>query len=429
MSMKVLISHPTSNEFNRSAAYGLLEAGLLSEFHTAIALFPDTMLDRISNIGPLSEIKRRSFNTSLRPLTHTWPWLEIGRQLASKAGLSKLVKHETGAFSVDAVYRSLDKKVASRLRAAQQKGLTAIYAYEDGAVFSFPKAKQLGLECIYDLPIGYWRAARRLLEPERERWPDWIPTLSGLTDSDAKLARKDEELALADRIFVASQFTANTLKDFPGTLAPIEVIPYGFPPVSARREYSSKTGKSPLKLLFVGGLSQRKGIADLFAAVENLVPYVELTVVGLKSTNNCKALNDALERHRWIPSLSHEGILKLMREHDVLVFPSLFEGFGLVITEAMSQGTPVITTERTAGPDLIEHGRNGWLIEAGNTSALQESIEDLISSRHIIAQAGQEAMEAARKRPWSVYSRELAQAISRHHDQKEGLSDINMKAY
>lgn len=424
--MKVLISHPTSNEFNRSAAYGLLEAGLLSEFHTAIALFPDTMLDRISNIGPFAEIKRRSFNSSLRPLTHTWPWLEIGRQLASKAGLSKLIRHETGVFSVDAVYRNLDKRVASRLKGAQQKGLTTLYAYEDGAVFSFPEAKLLGLECIYDLPIGYWRAARRLLEPERDRWPEWIPTLSGLSDSEEKLARKDEELKLADRIFVASQFTASTLKYFPGCLAPVEVIPYGFPPVTSRREYPSKTGKSPLKLLFVGGLSQRKGIADLFAAVENLVPYVELTVVGLKSSHNCKALNDALEKHRWIPSLSHEGILKLMREHDVLVFPSLFEGFGLVITEAMSQGTPVITTDRTAGPDLIEHGHNGWLIEAGKTSALQESIEDLISSPHLIAQAGREAMETARRRPWSVYSRELADAISRHHSEKERIGSINM---
>ena len=52
-----------------------------------------------------------------------------------------------------------------------------------------------------------------------------------------------------------------------------------------------------------------------------------------------------------------------MREHDVFVFPSLFEGFGLVITESMSQGTPVITTDRTAGPDLIKNDENGWLLK------------------------------------------------------------------
>ena len=50
-----------------------------------------------------------------------------------------------------------------------------------------------------------------------------------------------------------------------------------------------------------------------------------------------------------------------MKEHDVLIFPSLFEGFGLVITEAMAQGTPVITTDRTAGPDVISDNENGCL--------------------------------------------------------------------
>jgi glycosyltransferase involved in cell wall biosynthesis len=168
-----------------------------------------------------------------------------------------------------------------------------------------------------------------------------------------------------------------------------------------------------LKLLFVGGLSQRKGIADLFAVAAALGPKVELTVVGNKTTNNCSALDAALARHRWIPSLPHADILRLMQAHDVLVFPSLFEGFGLVITEAMSQGTPVITTDRTAGPDLIEHGYNGWLIEAGSTPALQSAIEELLLRPELIAQVAQAALETARRRPWSVYGKELAAALSK----------------
>lgn len=336
----------------------------------------------------------------------------MGRQLASKAGWSSLTKHETGFFSVDAVYQDLDQHVAARLQSAAKRGAGKVYAYEDGAVFSFQAAKALGVQCIYDLPIGYWRTAQRLLKLEQERWPDWSATMPGFLDSPAKLERKDEELRLADRIIVASQFTASTLRDFPGTLAPIEVVPYGFPPVVAAREYEVPQGR-PLRLLFVGGLSQRKGIADLFAAVENLGPRVQLTVVGRKASDNCPALDAALTRHRWIPSLPHAQVLALMQEHDVLVFPSLFEGFGLVITEAMSQGTPVITTDRTAGPDLIEHGHNGWLVEAGSTSALQQAIEELLSNPEQIRVVGQAAMETARLRPWTVYGHELVQAISK----------------
>ena len=382
---------------------------MLACFYTSIATFPGDTLDQLSSFPPLAELSRRSFDPALQAKTKMWPWREVGRLVASKAGLSNLIKHETGYFCVDSVYHSLDQYVASRIARHQIQG---VYAYEDGAEASFRRAKQLGLQCVYDLPIGYWRSAQRLLQPELERWPDWAATLTGLKDSPIKLARKDEELRLADRIIVASQFTASTLHDFPGSLAPVQVIPYGFPPIGEARQYNATITGRPLKLLFVGGLSQRKGIADLFAAVAALHPRVELTIVGRKASNSCPALDGALSCHRWIPSLPHDQVLQIMREHDVLVFPSLFEGFGLVITEAMSQGTPVITTDRTAGPDLIQHGYNGWLIEAGSTSALQFMIEELLASPASIAEVGRAAMETARRRPWEVYGHQLAMALA-----------------
>jgi glycosyltransferase involved in cell wall biosynthesis len=412
--MSLIFSHPTGNANSRAAVSAFMEAGILVEFQTAIASFYGSLLDRLGAIGPLSEIRRRRFDPALRPITHVWPWLEMGRLMASKAGFTKLVRHETGPFSIDAVYQSLDRRMASRLKEVSRRGVSAVYAYEDGAVASFREAKRLGFQCLYDLPIGYWRAAHRLLENERNRWPDWIPTLVGFDDSEAKLARKDEELQLSDRIFVASQFTAKTLQEFPGDLAPIDVIPYGFPSVGKARDYSTLSSSRRLKLLFVGGLSQRKGIADLFAAIQALGHCVELTIVGLRMGGECPALETALAKHNWIPSLPHADILKLMQAHDVLVFPSLFEGFGLVITESMSQGTPVITTDRTAGPDLIKHGQNGWLVEAGSTMALQAAIQDLLTRPASIAEAGKAAMETARLRPWDVYGQELATAIIRH---------------
>lgn len=412
MTGKLVFSHPTGNANVRAAAAGLEQSGQLAAFHTAIAAFPGSLLDRLGAAGPLAELRRRSFEVALAPLTHTWPWREAGRLLANRAGLAALTRPEVGPFSVDAVYQSLDRRVAGSLAGAARQGARGVYAYEDGAADAFRAAKGLGLTCFYDLPIGYWRAARRLLAPERERWPAWAPTLEGFGDSDAKLARKDEELRLADRIFVASRFTANTLRDYPGPLAPVEVIPYGFPAVGEPRTYSAPTGQ-PLKLLFVGSLSQRKGVANLFAAVAALAPHVELTVVGHKAGGPCPALDAALALHRWIPSLPHAEVLRLMRAHDVLAFPSLFEGFGLVISEAMSQGTPVITTDRTAGPDLIEHGHSGWLVEAGSTDALQAALADLLHRPAAVAQAGRAAQEAARRRPWAAYGQELAAALAR----------------
>ena len=100
-----------------------------------------------------------------------------------------------------------------------------------------------------------------------------------------------------------------------------------------------------------------------------------------------------------------------MQNADVLLFPSLFEGFGLVITEAMSQGTPVITTDRTIGPDIIRHNENGWIIDAGSTEAIVEAIENILADRRQLIDVGKSAMETARLRPWSRYGEELAIAL------------------
>lgn len=410
--MKIIINHPTSNQNNRAVLKGLFSAGLLYKFYTTIAAFSGSLLHKMSKFGPFKEISRRRFDDELRTLTVTSPYREFTRLLSPKLGLKSLSKHETGLFSVDAVYQNLDKKVALTLKKESRNGLDAIYAYEDGAYNSFKVAKENNITCLYDLPIGYWKTARKLLKKEMEVWPEWKATLHGFKDSDKKLKRKDMELALADHIFVASSFTAKTLEDYPEKLANIHVIPYGFPEPVSHRNYNIE--KRPLKLLFVGGLSQRKGIANMFAAVNSLLPNVELTIVGRKSTNDCLALDNELKRHKWIPSLPHHQVLELMQVHDVLLFPSLFEGFGLVITEAMSQGTPVITTDRTAGPDLIEHDVNGWLVKAGSTQDLQECIIKLIENPEKIAEAGKKAIETARKRPWDVYGRELAEAIKAH---------------
>ncbi len=219
--MKLILSHPTGNANVRAAVIGLREAGLLSEFCTAIASFPGQLSYKIGGINLLSEIRRRSYDSSLQRITKTWPWLEIGRLVFTKAGFQSLTAHESGKFSVDAVYRNLDQHVARILHKKAGQRISAVYAYEDGAEASFRVAKQSGIACFYDLPIGYWKTARRLLRSEAERWPDWRITLSGFNDSQMKLERKDEELRLADKIFVASSFTAKTLLDFSGNLAPI----------------------------------------------------------------------------------------------------------------------------------------------------------------------------------------------------------------
>ena len=404
----IIVSHPTGNANVRAALDGFLQNDLLGSFFTCIATQNKSFFKLISKLPGMSEFKRRSFNENLSPYIHSYPYNELLRLFSMKAGLNRFVQHEHGLFSVDSIYHALDIKVAKAIKQGDQ--YRAVYAYEDGALNSFTEARQNGIKCLYDLPIGYWKAARILMSEEIQKRPDWSATLSGFNDSENKTNKKDQELALADHIYVASSFTATTLKHYSGTLSNISVINYGFPEVSEIKNYS-RIENQKLKLLFVGGLSQRKGIADIFDAVKPLKDYVDLTIVGRLPNDDVPVLKKALENCNYIPSLAHSEILKLMKENDVLLFPSLFEGFGLVITEAMSQGTPVITTNRTVGPDIITHGENGWIIEAGNHIALREMIEQLIEKPELIELNGLAARKLAGSRPWSFYGNELAKKV------------------
>jgi glycosyltransferase involved in cell wall biosynthesis len=405
---KIIVSHPTGNANVRAALDGFLHSDLLGMFFTCIATQNKSVFKLLSSLPGLSEFERRSFNENLSPYIHSYPFNEMMRLFCMKAGLSRFVKHEDGVFSVDAIYQALDSKVAKAIRRGDD--YCAVYAYEDGALNAFKEARKKDIKCLYDLPIGYWKAARILMFEEIQKRPEWAATLSGFSDSENKTNKKDQELAMADHIYVASSFTASTLKHYSGTLSKISVIPYGFPDVSEMKNYK-RLENQKLKLLFVGGLSQRKGIADIFDAVKPLKDYIDLTIVGRLPNGNVPVLNKELGNCNYIPSLAHKEILQLMKENDVLLFPSLFEGFGLVITEAMSQGTPVITTNRTVGPDIITHGENGWIIEAGNHLALREMIERLIEKPELIELNGRAAHKLAAARPWSFYGTELAQKV------------------
>lgn len=405
--MKMIFSHPTGNANSRAVLKGLNDAQLLDKFYTTVACFEDSSLFRISSLSLLKDFRRRQYDKSLKNLTECYPYYELMRMMSVKIGLHSFLAHETGRFCIDKVYNSLDSQIAFKIRHLK---IDAVYAYEDGALNTFLEAKKKKIQCLYELPTGYWKAVQSLLKEEIEKWPDWESTLTGLKNSGQKLKNKDTELGLADHIFVANSFTAKTLRDYyTGKLAPIHVIPYGFPTVSNLIFKKSKSKR--IKLLFVGSLSQQKGIANLFEAVKGLEEHIELTIVGRKVVENCEPLNKELLKYKWHPSLPNDEVLKLMRLSDVFVLPSLYEGFGLVISEAMSQGVPVITTNRTVGLDFIKNGENGWLIEAGSTEALRNQIENLLINRTDIYEIGEEAKKTAQKRPWEVYSKEMAETI------------------
>jgi alpha-maltose-1-phosphate synthase len=398
----ILLSHPTGNANVRQAALAFHEAGLLKEFWTCLSWNADGPVNRFLPAGLRKQLSRRSFPAALRPLIRTAPAREMGRLLSGALGISAFSEHETGPLSIDAVFAALDRKVARRL--PELADCRAVYCYEDGAFETFRAAHQRNIPRLYDLPIGYWRVAQQIYAEERTREPEWAATLSGIRDSARKLARKDEELKLASSVVVASSFTKETLRTAEFT-ASVTVIPYGAPAVAG--EIFSNSGN--LRVLYVGSLGQRKGLSYLLRAVDLLGGHAELTLIGKKVADGCRPLEEAIRRHRWIPTLPHGEILAQMQRHDVLVLPSLFEGFGLVILEAMAQGLPVITTAHTAGPDLLSEGVDGFIVPIRSAEAIAEKLALLAGNPKLLDEMKQAAREKAGERRWESYHDSLAQ--------------------
>ena len=408
----ILFSHPLGNANARQAALALEEAGLLAELWTCLHWTPGHPAERWLPAAVSRELGRRSFPAAVRPKLRTAPWREALRLLGGRLpGGCWLTRHETGPASVDAVFRGLDRAVARRLPALAARGLRGVYAYEDGAADTFRAAGELGLTRFYDLPIGYWRAGHAIFDEEAAREPRWAPTLTGRADSPAKLARKDAELAGADVVIVASAFTRSTLAEAPGVRAPVHVVPYGAPTPVAEAAAERRDGAGPLRVLFAGSLGQRKGLSYLLDAVARLGSRVELTLLGGKTVEGWEPLNRAVREHRWIPSLPHAGVLAEMSRQDVLVFPSLFEGFGLVIPEALSRGLPVIATPHTAGPDLLDDGVDGFVVPIRSAEAIAEKLAALLdpARRREMRHA---ALRKAARLSWEAYRHGLAACLT-----------------
>lgn len=409
----LLLSHPSGNTFFRAAARAFYKAGLLQELDSGICWRSDSILARFLPPSLARQLRRRSFPEVPIALQHDHPWRELSRLIVG-GSFPWLIRHEQGPFSIDVVYQRFDRHVASRLPSLSS--LRGVYAYEDCAMHTFKSAARLGLLRLYDLPIGYWLAAKKIFQEERELLPEWACTLTGLNDTPAKLGRKDQELQLANLVIVPSDFVRSTLLDHNACRAPIVVVPFGSPPPLAFPAHFPRANH--LRVLYVGSLGQRKGLSYALDAVESLGSQVTFTMIGRVTATNCLPLISAINRHRWIDTLPHDQILEQMRQHDVLLLPSLFEGYALVISEALSQGLPVITTPNSGGIHTIRDGLEGFIVPIRNSLAIAERLQQLIANRDQLDTMRLACLHRASELSWSGYEQKLrtfvGHALSQH---------------
>ena len=403
--------HPTGNQFVRYLLLALEERGMLGAFHTTLGFSASTWT-RFLPKSLRAECVRRTYPMS-RDKLRTRPGRESLRLAAQKLRWPYLTRHENGWASLDQVYQDLDGAVARDVQRRDfRQDVAGIYGYEDGCLETFRVAKNRGLKCLYDLPIAYWETVRRLLEEEGRRLPEWEPTLVGTRDSAAKLERKTEELALADLVVCPSLFVLQSLP--PAVLNDKQCIvaEFGSPPGNFDVAHQLRLSSDKLRVLFAGSMTQRKGLADVFAAMKLLKRSdVELVVMG-SPIAPMEFYRSQYRDFTYMRTRPHGEVLQLMQSCDVLVLPSLAEGRALVQQEALANGLPLIITKNTGGEDLIVSGETGFLVPIRSPDKIAEKIAWLADHRDSLPAMRLAAVKKADAYPWQRYTDRILSAIS-----------------
>jgi starch synthase len=403
--LKIVVSHPHGNPNSYQAALAFSEIGWLDYFETG-------MLNRgigssvASHLAP--DLERRARNRAFEEIPEARKKSHRIFEVLSRAGRKLRPGGPSSEINwYDVLFSGHDFQVSGSLGS----DLDAVFAYEDGARRTFNAAKRAGATTVYELPLGYYKGVASEINRGREDWPDLqrVP----YSEPQWKQDRKDAELELADVIVVASNWARESLGLSDAAQAkPVITVPYGTPADEIAPRDQSPHG--PFTVLFAGQVGLRKGVPHLIEAWEKLkLSDARLLLAGSVNLPRAYMIEHAAS-FQYLGALARAELLELMATVDLFVFPSLAEGFGLVIGEAMALGVPVLTTTNTGGPQLITDGNEGWCVQAHQVEPLIERIEWAYQNREQLYGMGQRARQRAEQWTWADYRRKLIAELSPH---------------
>jgi glycosyltransferase involved in cell wall biosynthesis len=273
---------------------------------------------------------------------------------------------------------------------------------------------KFGALIVYDRGSAHLAYESRLLAEEAAAFDVHAPAM------DPRFAIKDAaELAQADVVLLPSQFAARTFRAAGVARERIAVVPLA---VDLRGFSNDMPVPPDGNALFVGRVGLGKGFAYLIKALQLLSSKtLKLTVLGPIE----RGFDEILKRLPLPASIDWRGtrpkseVARAMRDASFLVLPSICDGFGLVVAQAMAAGRPVIVTENVGASELVSHGANGYIVPIRSPNALAEFIGNLAFDQERRTAMG----TAARKRVeglggWPAYAQQVrvvySQALRNH---------------
>lgn len=286
-----------------------------------------------------------------------------------------------------------------------------LYSHYAHATFEYINKNHLNIKKYLFQLHPHPNSIINILESEFSRLPFASNSLK--LESEFSLSKHyidnlSSEIHLCNDCFVASTFTKKTLIENGGNPNKIHIIPYGVNQYKFPIKDFNKNLNQYLTIIFIGSVVQRKGISDLFEAIKLInSKFVKLIIVGRTFIDY-----EILKHYKNIDFDLHIDIninklSSLLQKSDVLILPSLAEGFGHVILEAMSSGTLVITTENTCGPDIIDDKIDGYIIPIKSPNSIAEKINELLINKQLCSEMGILASKKADQYQWKNFRNKI----------------------
>jgi glycosyltransferase involved in cell wall biosynthesis len=248
-----------------------------------------------------------------------------------------------------------------------------------------------------------------LVSEEHRLWAGWEPPYPNRTEFQKKFDLEQSEWDGADAIICGSDFVAQGLARLGVAPAKLHTVPYGLEPTrfSTRRE--PWDGQRPLRLLFVGGISLRKGAQYVFEAVKKLGGReVACRMVGpvLVQEPYQGRLREWAELTGQVP---RQEVVRHYEWADVFVFPSICEGSATVTYEALAAGLPVITTANAGS--VVRDGEDGFIVPIRDPEAIAAKIKLFLGAPGLLVNMSKNARERAQEFSWEGYGVRLVAAL------------------
>lgn len=302
--------------------------------------------------------------------------------------------------------REFGQRASEHVRALSP---TCCYGFTQISLESAAYCRDNGVPFILDNPNGHIRNLRSVCQ--REFWR-WCSTPFAGSPTEAMVRRVEEEYSLATRIRVSSNFSKDTMVQAGVPAEKIEVLPQFLNLGRFRRssEQPFPTPTGPLRVCFVGSLDLRKGFLYLLRAIRKIGSHnVTLRLVGNTGDPWCKRLL-AREAKGLDVKIMPGDPVPSCHWAEVCVTPSLEDGFGFVVAEAMASSVPVIVSDQCGAAEWVQHGTTGWVVPSRSEPPVDWHVqvrqEDLLAqylqlaldNRPRLAEMGQAALQAVSHR-------------------------------